>query len=95
MSDQSVEIALTINGTEKRLSVGRREKLIDVLRRLSYLSVKRGCDSASCGMCTVLLDGQPTRSCVTLAANAHGRAITTVEGLSQNGVLHPVQQAFV
>ncbi|MBN1888677.1 MAG: molybdopterin-dependent oxidoreductase [Thermoflexales bacterium] len=95
MSDQPIEIVLTVNGTEKRLSVGRREKLLDVLRRHSYLSVKRGCDTGDCGVCTVLLDGQPTRSCVTLAANAHGRAVTTVEGLSQNGTLHPVQQAFV
>ncbi len=95
MTDQFIEIALTINGTEKRLSVERREKLLDVLRRESYLSVKRGCSAGDCGVCTVLVDGQPTRSCVTLAAEADGRAIITVEGLSREGVLHPVQQAFV
>src|SRR4030042_2022296 len=95
MNDHLTEIILKINGVEKRLPVERREKLLDVLRRESYLSVKRGCGTGDCGVCTVLLDGQPIRSCVTLAADAHGRVITTVEGLSRDGVLHPVQQAFV
>jgi len=95
MSEQPINITLTINGAGKHLSVEPHEKLLDVLRRESYLSVKRRCDTGDCGVCIVLLDGQPVRSCTTLAADAHGRTITTVEGLSPGRELHPVQQAFV
>ncbi len=96
MGEQLIDITLTINGTEKHLSVGRNETLLDVLRRESYVSVKHGCDTGNCGICSVLLAVEPVRSCMTLAVDATGRAITTIEGLSgPNGDLHPIQQAFV
>jgi putative selenate reductase molybdopterin-binding subunit len=92
---QTADITLTINGIQKQLRVGQKEILLDALRRHSYMSVKRGCDTGDCGVCTILLDGQPVRSCMILAVEANGRAVTTVEGLSQGDTLHPIQQAFV
>jgi putative selenate reductase molybdopterin-binding subunit len=92
---QTADITLTINGLKKRLIVGKKECLLDVLRRHSYLSVKRGCDTGDCGVCTVLLDGRPVRSCMLLAVEANGGAVTTVEGLSHGTQLHPIQQAFI
>ena len=94
MTEGTKDIALVINGVEKHLSIGRKESLLDVLRRHSYLSVKRGCDTGDCGVCTVLLDDEPVRSCMIRAAAVDGHAVTTVEGLSQDGELHPIQQAF-
>jgi len=88
-------ITLTINGTRKRLPVEHAESLLDVLRRQSYWSVKRGCETGDCGVCTVLLDGQPIHSCMRLAVEADGHVVTTVEGLGQEGGLHPIQRAFV
>jgi len=90
-----VVVALTINGVRKKLTVGKVESLLDALRNASYFSVKRGCDSGDCGICTVLLDGKPVRCCILRAAELEGRAITTVEGLSKNGTLDPIQQAFL
>jgi putative selenate reductase molybdopterin-binding subunit len=92
--EQTADITLTINGLKRRLIVGKKECLLDVLRRHSYLSVKRGCDTGDCGVCTVLLDGRPVRSCMLLAVEANGGAVTTVEGLSQGNQLHLIQQAF-
>jgi len=103
-SEETLTIALTINGEEKTLAVRRSETLLDALRRASYTSVKYGCGTGDCGVCTVLLDGQPVYSCRILAAQAEGREVTTVEGLSRNRVfsekpgflgLHPIQQAFI
>jgi putative selenate reductase molybdopterin-binding subunit len=94
MTEGKMNIALEINGDEKQLTIGRKESLLDVLRRHSYLSVKRGCDTGDCGVCTVLLDDEPVRSCMIRAAAVDGHAVTTVEGLSQGGELHPIQQAF-
>ena len=91
----SKEITLTINQVKQTFAVGKKEKLLDLLRRAGYASVKHGCDAGDCGVCTVLLNGQPTRSCMILAAEAAGQNIVTVEGLSKNGNLHPLQQAFV
>ena len=90
-----VVVALTINGVRKKLTVGKVESLLDALRNASYFSVKRGCDSGDCGICTVLLDGKPVRCCILRAAELEGRAITTVEGLSKNGTLDPIKQAFL
>jgi putative selenate reductase molybdopterin-binding subunit len=90
-----VVVTLTINGVRKKLTVGKVESLLDALRNASYFSVKRGCDSGDCGICTVLLDGKPVRCCILRAAELEGRAITTVEGLSKNGTLDPIQQAFL
>jgi putative selenate reductase molybdopterin-binding subunit len=95
MNETTTPITLIVNGYEQRLSVGKKENLLEALRRLSLFSVKRGCDTGGCGVCVVLLDGKPIRSCVALAVEVNGQAITTVEGLSEEGKLHPIQQAFV
>jgi len=94
-SGQAHAITLTINGEEKTLSVRRSETLLDALRRASYTSVKNGCKTGDCGACTVLLDGQPVHSCMTSAVEAEGREVTTVEALSSDDRLHPIQQAFI
>jgi carbon-monoxide dehydrogenase small subunit len=90
-----LQISLTINGKlyEPDVSVG--ETLLEVLRRLGLKSVKFACGTGNCGACTVLLDGKPVLSCLMLAPQADGRSITTVEGLSTDGGLHPLQQAFM
>jgi carbon-monoxide dehydrogenase small subunit len=89
------EIALTVNGERRELEVEPRELLVYVLReRLGLVGTTVGCDTSSCGSCTVLLDGESVKSCTLLAVQADGRAITTIEGLAQNGALHRVQQAF-
>ena len=86
----------TVNGREIELEIESRELLIDLLRdRLELTGTKRSCDSQVCGACTVLLDGQPVSSCCTLAYEADGRTVETIEGLSQDGQLHPIQAAFV
>lgn len=88
-------VTLTINNEEKNLSVGVKESLMDTLRANGYASVKHGCDTGDCGVCTVLLDGDPVRSCMVMTADVAGRDVTTIEGLSTRGeALHPVQQAF-
>lgn len=89
-------ITLTINGVAQTLDVEPRRTLLDALRLDAGLTgAKPGCDMGNCGACTVLLDGTPVYSCLTLAIECEGRAITTVEGLSQHGALHPLQQAFI
>ena len=95
MDENKTEIKVTINGEEKILFVDRDESLLNALRSASYFSVKCGCDTGNCGVCTVLLDGRPVKSCKIRAITADGKSITTVEGLSQDGQLHPVQQAFI
>lgn len=95
MNENTVEIKITLNGEDRTLRVGRDESLLDALRDASIFSVKRGCDTGDCGVCTVLMDGHPIKSCKTRAIAANGKAITTVEGLSRDGQLHPIQQAFV
>jgi putative selenate reductase molybdopterin-binding subunit len=95
MKNQTLEITLEINNVKQKLLVDKDESLLDALRKTSYFSVKRGCDDDTCGVCTVLLNGKPVRSCMVKAVNAVGKAITTVEGLSQDGKLHPIQHAFV
>ncbi len=88
-------ITLTVNGRPYSLEVQPSTSLLDALRSLSFFSVKRGCDSGDCGICTVLVDGQPMRSCRLKAADMEGRAIVTLEGLAPRGTLHPLQQAFM
>ncbi|MGD1992975.1 MAG: molybdopterin-dependent oxidoreductase [Anaerolineae bacterium] len=95
MSENLMSIALTINGKERTLTVGRTETLLDALRRASYFSVKFGCGTGDCGSCTVLLDGEPVHSCQMRAADAAGSEILTVEGLAPDRLLHPIQQAFI
>jgi len=95
MDENKTEIKVILNGDERILLVNTEDSLLDALRSASIFSVKRGCDTGDCGVCTILLDGRPAKSCRTLAVTANGKAITTVEGLSQAGQLHPIQQAFV
>ncbi len=89
-------VDLRINGRRYRLSVEPRETLISVLReRLGLTGAKPGCERGECGACTVLLDGSTRYSCMTLAVEAQGHEITTIEGLSNGEALSPVQQAFI
>ena len=88
-------IHININGKEIPVNASPRDRLLDVLRDLDYLSVKQGCGTGDCGVCTVLLDGKPVRSCMTKVEQAEGHAVTTLEGIQQNGELHPLQQAFI
>ena len=89
-------LCMTVNGRAVEIEIDIRESLLDVLRdRLQFTGVKQGCSVGECGACTVLLDGTPVNSCIYLAAWAHGKSITTIEGIAQNGVLSPVQAAFV
>lgn len=89
-------ISCRLNGKDVSLSIYDTDLLIDVLREKCALTgVKRSCDIEVCGACTVLLDGLPVSSCTTLAYEADGKSVDTVEGLSDGVHLHPVQQAFV
>ena len=89
-------ISLTINGEQYDLVVEGRTRLLDAIRELCDLTgTKEGCATGDCGACTVLLDGNPIAACMTFAQAAVGRQITTIEGLAQGGVLHPLQQAFM
>src|SRR6266566_1865081 len=89
-------IVLFVNGSSHQLDVPDDEPLLSVLRnRLDLTGTKYGCGEGQCGACTVLLDGKPIRSCRTPVSSAAGKRITTIEGLEQDGRLHPVQQAFL
>ena len=89
------DITLTVNGAPHQLSVEPRRLLADVLREdLGLTGTHLSCEIGVCGVCTVLLDGMPARSCLTLAVQADGAEIETVEALADGGVLHPLQQAF-
>ena len=93
---QSFDITLTVNDTPHRLTVDARTTLLDALRdRLHLTGTKRGCDLGQCGACTVLLDGRRINACLMLAVMARGHTITTIEGLSPDGLLHLLQQAFI
>ncbi len=89
-------IALNINGDTYEVLVSPNQTLLEVLRdQLGLMGTKRGCDLGVCGTCTVLMDGEAYLSCLTLAIDAVGRKILTIEGLSQEGDLHPLQRAFI
>ena len=88
-------VALTVNGVRHELEVEPRDLLVYVLRdRLGLTGTNVGCDTSSCGACTVLVNGESVKSCTMLGVQADGVEITTIEGLASNGELHPVQQAF-
>ena len=91
------DVELSINGDSYRIAVRPDEFLADVLRsKLDLTGTKTACDMGVCGSCTVLLDGLPVSSCLTLAVDAEGKEITTIEGLeSPGGELHPVQESFL
>ncbi len=91
----SYEITVTVNGTEYTDSVEARLLLADYLRdTLGLTGTHGGCDTTSCGACTVLLDGISVKACTLFAVQANGHLVTTVEGLAKDGELHPVQAAF-
>jgi len=88
-------IKLTVNGTARTAEVESRLLLVHLLRDVLRLTGTHiGCDTTHCGACTVLIDGEPVKSCTVLAVQADGRELTTVEGLEQGGKLHPVQEGF-
>ena len=90
-----MQIMVTVNGSEHTLDVEPRELLVHMIREdLRLTGTHIGCDTSHCGVCTVMLDGEPVKSCTVLAVQADGADITTVEGLEQNGKLHPIQEAF-
>jgi xanthine dehydrogenase YagT iron-sulfur-binding subunit len=89
-------ITLNLNGAPAELEVSPWTTLLDALREyLDLTGTKKGCDHGQCGACTVLVDGKRINSCLTLAIMKDGATVTTVEGLADGGVLHPVQQAFI
>jgi carbon-monoxide dehydrogenase small subunit len=88
-------LSFTLNGSSIEVLVKPTDTLLDLLReQLRVMSPKRGCDDGDCGTCTVLLDGEPVRSCLTLALTVSGKKVTSVEGLTIEGELHPLQKAF-
>ena len=95
-SDSSSVVRMQINGESREIAVDNRTSLLDMLReRAGLTGTKKGCDQGACGACTILLNGQRVNSCLTLAVMHDGAEITTIEGLEQNGRLHPLQQAFI
>ena len=89
-------IQFRLNGEEVAAFVESGANLLDTLREsVGDLSVKGGCWQGTCGTCTVLIDGAPVRSCITRVSKVEGKEITTIEGLAQNGRLHPLQEAFI
>jgi carbon-monoxide dehydrogenase small subunit len=90
-----MQITVTVNGAERSADVEPRMLLVHLLREeLGLTGTHIGCDTTSCGACTVLLDGVPVKSCTMFGVQADGREVTTVEGLMSNGALHPIQAAF-
>jgi aerobic-type carbon monoxide dehydrogenase small subunit (CoxS/CutS family) len=90
-----MKVAMTINGTKQEHDVEPRRLLVHFIREVAGLTgTNVGCDTTSCGACTVLLDGESVKSCTILAAQADGADITTIEGVATGGALHPMQEAF-
>src|SRR3954467_15334992 len=93
---QSLVVTLNVNGARHQMEVDARTTLLDALRdRLHLTGTKRGCDLGQCGACTVLLDGRRINACLMLAVMVQGRPVTTIEGIAEDGALHPMQAAFV
>ncbi|HEU5007088.1 MAG TPA: 2Fe-2S iron-sulfur cluster-binding protein [Jatrophihabitantaceae bacterium] len=94
--DFASRITLQVNGTDHDIELDNRTTLLDALREhLDLTGTKKGCDHGQCGACTVLLDGRRANACLLFAVAVDGRQVTTIEGLSTGGALHPMQQAFV
>jgi carbon-monoxide dehydrogenase small subunit len=89
-------LSFTLNGLQREVAASPTDTLLDVLREdLGLTGAKRGCDCGDCGACTVILDGEPVRACLTLALTISGKSVTTVEGLAKDGKYHPIQEAFM
>ena len=89
-------MTLTINGADAAVPADPRVSLLDLLREHLHLTgAKKGCNQGACGACTVLVDGERVLSCLALAVQCDGRAVTTIEGLAPEGELHPLQRAFI
>jgi xanthine dehydrogenase YagT iron-sulfur-binding subunit len=92
----ALNVVLRVNGTEHRLALDPRTTLLDALREhMGLTGSKKGCGLGQCGACTVLMDGKRVKSCLSLAALAEGREVTTIEGLARGDQLHPLQTAFI
>ncbi len=90
------QITLKVNGEDWEVDVANNTTLLDVLREdLNLIGTKEGCDDGSCGACTVMINGTPALSCLTLAVECNGFEITTIEGLNKDGPLEPMQQSFI
>lgn len=96
MRESKLTVSFTVNGKQQSLDLRGNERLIDVLRdSLGLKSVKEGCGAGDCGLCLVLVDGKPMHSCLMMAAKIRAKSIITVEGLSDEKNLHPIQKAFI
>jgi len=88
-------VTMTVNGASRTAEIEPRTLLVHLLREhLNLTGTHVGCDTSNCGACTVWLDGEAVKSCTVLAVQAEGHEVTTIEGISENGELHPMQQAF-
>ncbi|MEM2890059.1 MAG: (2Fe-2S)-binding protein [Candidatus Hadarchaeum sp.] len=93
---KKIQIRLNVNGKDYEVEVKPHWTLLQVIRdQLGLTGTKYGCGTGECGACTVLIDGKPMTSCLVLAASAEGRKIVTIEGISSDGKLHPIQEAFI
>ena len=93
---QTIPVSFTLNGRLQEIDVEPHELLLDVVRdRFGLTGVKLSCDVQVCGACTLLVDGRPVSACTTLAFEVRGRSVMTIEGLAENGKLHPLQEAFI
>jgi xanthine dehydrogenase YagT iron-sulfur-binding subunit len=93
---RTVAVDVIVNGRPQRVEVDPRTSLLDLVReRMQLTGTKKGCDHGQCGACTVHLDGRRVVSCLTLAVQAHGKRLATIEGLAEGERLHPMQQAFL
>jgi carbon-monoxide dehydrogenase small subunit len=90
-----IQVAMTVNGKAERADIDPRTLLVEFIRNnLALTGTHVGCDTSNCGACTVWLDGEAIKSCTVLAVQADGGEVTTIEGISQNGDMHPMQHAF-